>query len=343
MKLLSIAIPSFNSEQYLRQCLESLLIGRDDELDVIVVNDGSTDNTSKIAHEFADKHSFIRVVDKENAGHGSGVNVGIEKAEGLYFKILDSDDLLDKEGLIHLLDSIKKNHEANNDPDLYMADYCSYPEGSSEYNTKISFKKSMKKLEEVIDWKGLPRIKVTDFFMIHMCYVKTSLFREHPVHLLEKTFYEDNQFMFHVLIYTKTLCYLDKPIYKYTVGRKGQSISLENMAKKYEHQHRVMQAMVDAIKYDEYRAMSKYQRFEIRHDLSKIVMLSYFYTYLGKEKKRHKEFKEKIRYFKTNNLKMYRIWRREVGAFIMRMVIPPLRPAVVRIGYKLFAKKKGWK
>ena len=343
MKLLSIVIPSYNSEKYISQCLKSLLIGRDDELDVIVVNDGSTDNTSKIAHKFADEHSFVRVVDKPNAGHGSGVNVGIELAKGLYFKILDSDDLLDEEGLLHLLDNIKKNNEKNNNPDLYMADYCSYPENSNTYNARISFQKHMKKLEEVVSWVGLPRIGITDFFMIHMCYVKTKLLQDNHVELLERTFYEDNQFMFYVLIYTKTLCYLTKPIYKYTVGRKGQSISLENMSKKYEHQHRVMRSMIEAINYDDYKKMHKHQRFEIRHDLSKIAMLTYFYTYIGTGKERHRKYKSTLRYFKNTNPKMYRIWRREVGANIMLMWIPPLRHQIVKIGYKIFAERKGWK
>ena len=343
MKLLSIVIPSYNSERYLEQCLNSLLIGRDEELDVIIVNDGSTDNTSKIAHSYAKNYPFIRVIDKENAGHGSGVNVGIDLAMGLYFKILDSDDLLDEEGLLHLLDSIKKNDKLNNNPDLYLADYCSYQEGSVEYNAKISFQKHMKVLEEVGSWSFFPHLHASDFFMIHMCYVKTALLKKNHIQLLERTFYEDNEFMFYVLKNTKTLCYLDKPIYKYTVGRKGQSISLENMAKKYEHQHRVMRSIVDGITYDEYKRMDKHLKFHIRHELLKISVLVYFYTFLGRGKERRRKYRSSFRYFKKSNPKMYRIWKYRTISFVLWMCPTCLRHLVVKIGYKIFAEKKGWK
>jgi len=343
MKLLSIVIPSYNSERYLKQCLESLLVGHDEELDVIVVNDGSTDNTSKLAHEFADKHPFVRVIDKDNAGHGSGVNIGMDLATGLYFKILDSDDLLDREGLIHLLELMKKNHESQNDPDLYLADYRSYPEGDDSYNTQISFLEHMKKLEEVVGWDGLPRIKFGDFFMIHMCYVRTAVLKENNVHLLERTFYEDNQFMFLAIKYSNTLCYSTLPVYKYTVGRKGQSISLENMAKKYEHQHRVLHEVIDSITFEEYKKMNKHLKWHIRHDLFKMSMLNYFYTYIAKGKERHRKYKSLFRYFKKSNPKMYHIWKYRTSSILLWIVIPALRHTFMKIGYNLFAEKKGWK
>ena len=130
MKYLTIVIPSYNSERFILNCLNSLCIGKDELLDVIVINDGSTDRTSELAHEFAKSHSFVRVVDKPNGGHGSGINKGLELAEGLYFKVLDSDDFLDKEGFIYLLDTIERHYKADTLPDLYLADYVSRPEGT---------------------------------------------------------------------------------------------------------------------------------------------------------------------------------------------------------------------
>ena len=344
MKSLSIAIPSFNSENYLRQCLDSLLVGRDEELDVIVINDGSTDKTSEIAHEFAKKHPFVRVVDKENAGHGSGINVAIKLAEGLYFKILDSDDLLDKEGLIHLLDVIKVQSEKGNNPDLYLADYGSYYEEDENVpQAIISFKRHMKKIEDVVTWEGLPVVGISDFFMIHMTYVRTALLKEINIPLLEKTFYEDNQYLFYVIKNTKTLYYLDKAIYKYTVGRKGQSISLENMAKKYDHQYRVKKAIIDHINIDEYNAMSKPLKWHIRHELFKMSILVYFYTYIGKGKERHQQYKELYKYFKESNPEMYRIWKHHSPSWLLWLQIPCIRHLITIIGYKVFAKRKGWK
>ena len=109
MKLITFAIPSYNSEKFLASCLDSLLIGIDEKIEAIVINDGSTDKTSEIAHEYSKKYPFIKVVDKENGGHGSGINVGIVNATGLYFKMFDSDDHVDKEGLLSLIEIIEKH------------------------------------------------------------------------------------------------------------------------------------------------------------------------------------------------------------------------------------------
>ena len=107
MKLLSFVVPSYNSEKYLNKCVDSLLKGGED-VEIIIVNDGSKDNTIKIAREYEEKYpSIIKVVDKENGGHGSGINSGLEVATGLYFKCVDSDDWVDE-------DALKKLKKLNN-------------------------------------------------------------------------------------------------------------------------------------------------------------------------------------------------------------------------------------
>ena len=98
MKLLSIAIPSYNSENYMRNCIESLLPGGE-EVEIIVVNDGSKDGTAAIADEYAAKYpTIVKAVHQENGGHGEAVNAGLRNATGLYYKVVDSDDL----SLIHI-------------------------------------------------------------------------------------------------------------------------------------------------------------------------------------------------------------------------------------------------
>ena len=95
MKLISFAIPCFNSYEYMGKCIESILPGGED-VEIIIVNDGSTDDTLKIAEAYAKKFpTIVRVIDKENGGHGSAVNAGLEAATGLYYKVVDSDDWLD--------------------------------------------------------------------------------------------------------------------------------------------------------------------------------------------------------------------------------------------------------
>ena len=109
MKLLSIAIPCYNSENYMRKCIESLLVGGED-VEILIVNDGSTkDRTAEIADEYAAKYpTIVKAIHKENGGHGSAVNAGIANATGLYFKVVDSDDWVKESAYKEILDTLRK-------------------------------------------------------------------------------------------------------------------------------------------------------------------------------------------------------------------------------------------
>ena len=106
MKLLSIAVPCYNSEDYMRHCIETLLPGGED-VEIIIVDDGSTDKTAEIADKYREQYpDIVKVVHKENGGHGSGVNKGLELATGMYFKVVDSDDWLDTNSYKKLINKI---------------------------------------------------------------------------------------------------------------------------------------------------------------------------------------------------------------------------------------------
>ena len=110
MKLLSVAIPSYNSENYLRNCIESLLPGGED-VEIIVVNDGSKDGTAAIADEYANKYpTIVKAVHQENGGHGEAVNAGLRNATGLYYKVVDSDDWVHPRYLQYLLEAAEKEN-----------------------------------------------------------------------------------------------------------------------------------------------------------------------------------------------------------------------------------------
>ena len=103
MKLLSIAIPSYNSENYMRNCIESLLPGGE-EVEIIIVNDGSKDGTAAIADEYAEKYpTIVKAIHQENGGHGEAVNAGLRAATGLYYKVVDSDDWVNEEAYLKIL------------------------------------------------------------------------------------------------------------------------------------------------------------------------------------------------------------------------------------------------
>lgn len=92
MKIISFTVPCYNSQEYMRNCVDSLLVGGED-VEIVIVNDGSSDRTIDIAREYeAEYPTIVKVIDKPNGGHGSGVNAGLKIATGLYYKVVDSDD-----------------------------------------------------------------------------------------------------------------------------------------------------------------------------------------------------------------------------------------------------------
>ena len=123
MKHLTITVPCFNSEDYLERCLDSLVIGGEN-VEIIIVNDGSTDRTGDIAEQYARQYpGIVTVVHKENGGHGSGVNRGLALATGMYFKVVDSDDWLEEDAYRALLKKIAGWCDAGFGPDLLVCDY----------------------------------------------------------------------------------------------------------------------------------------------------------------------------------------------------------------------------
>ena len=123
MKLLSIAIPCYNSSAYMRKCIDSLLPGGED-VEIIIVNDGSKDNTPDIAEEYRERFpSIIKVVNKENGGHGSAVNSGIEHATGLYFKVVDSDDWVNQSAYIQILNTLKELVKDGKSVDMLISNF----------------------------------------------------------------------------------------------------------------------------------------------------------------------------------------------------------------------------
>lgn len=121
MKYITFAVPCYNSENYMRRCVDSLLIGGKD-VEIILIDDGSSDRTAQIADEYEIEYpDIVRVVHKENGGHGSGVNKGLELANGIYYKVVDSDDWFDKESYQKLL--VKLKAFTGERPDLIVCNY----------------------------------------------------------------------------------------------------------------------------------------------------------------------------------------------------------------------------
>lgn len=127
-KLVSIIIPVYNVEKYLAECIESVIRQTYTNLEILLIDDGSLDNSGKICDEYAQKDERIKVIHKENGGVSSARNVGLDMAKGEYIAFVDSDDLVEKEYIAAMYENMQENNS-----DLVFCRYGKYYKGTIEY------------------------------------------------------------------------------------------------------------------------------------------------------------------------------------------------------------------
>ena len=242
MKLLSVAIPCFNSQEYMRKCVESLLKGGED-VEIIIVNDGSKDDTAKIADEYARKYpSIVKAVHKPNGGHGSAVNAGIENATGLYFKVVDSDDWVKEDAYDRIMDKLRELVRSGQMIDMFISNFVYEKEG--EKRKKVMKYHHTLPQERVFTWNDVKHFRVGQYILMHSVIYRTNLLRECGLKLPEHTFYVDNIFVFNPLPYVKTMYYLDVNFYRYYIGRADQSVNEQVMIGRIDQQIKVNKLML---------------------------------------------------------------------------------------------------
>ena len=243
MKLLSIAVPCYNSSAYMRRCIDSLLPGGED-VEIIIVNDGSKDNTADIAEEYRERFpSIVKVVNKENGGHGSAVNAGIEHARGLYFKVVDSEDCVNQISYIRILDTLKELLQDGKTIDMFISNYVYEKEGEKRKQV-MKYHHALPQ-EQIFTWKDVRHFRVGQYILMHSVIYRTNLLRECGLKLPEHTFYVDNIFVFNPLPYVKTMYYLDVNFYRYFIGREDQSVNEQVMIGRIDQQIKVNKLLMD--------------------------------------------------------------------------------------------------
>ncbi len=243
MKLLSIAIPSYNSEGYLAGCIESLLPGGED-VEILVIDDGSRDNTAAIADEYAAKYpTIVKAVHKENGGHGSAVNAGIDHATGLYFKVVDSDDWVKKEAYLKILDVLRELAGGARSLDMLISNFVYEKEG--EKRKKVMHYRHILPESRLFGWEDVKRFHKGHYILMHSVIFRTKLLRDCGIRLPEHTFYVDNLYVFEPLMHVKNMYYLDENFYRYYIGREDQSVNETVMISRIDQQIRVNKLMID--------------------------------------------------------------------------------------------------
>ncbi len=303
MKYISFVVPCYNSASYMKRCIDSLLVGGED-VEIIIVNDGSTDDTLKIAKSYQkDYPTIIKVIDKENGGHGSGVNAGLKIAEGKYFKVVDSDDWVNKEALNKLLKTIKKQEKTKKNIDLYIVNYIY--NHLYENERKVMSYKNVFEPEKILSWDDLGYFKPSQYLIMHALVYRTTILRECKLNLPEHTFYVDNIVAYMPLPFVKTLYYLDMDFYEYFIGREDQSVNEQNMIKRVDQQIKVTKIIATCVDLERVKAKSvKLYRYMLSM-LSMMMTISSIYLLMAKDEKSITKREELWNFIKENNNKIY--------------------------------------
>lgn len=243
MKLLTITVPCYNSQDYMENSIKSLVVGGD-EVEILIVDDGSTDRTPQIADELEKKYpGVVRAIHQPNKGHGGAVNTGLENASGLYFKVVDSDDKVKASAYKTILDKLRENKDAEEKIDLLISNFVYDKEGQS-HKKVMEYRKALP-ANRMFSWDEARHFKKGQYILMHSVIYRTELLRESGLKLPEHCFYVDNIYVFNPMPAVKNLYYLDINFYYYFIGRDDQSVNQEVMIGRLDQQARVNRIMFD--------------------------------------------------------------------------------------------------
>lgn len=232
MKLLTITVPCYNSQDYMEKCIDSLLTGGD-RVEIIVINDGSKDNTAAIADRYAAQYpGIVRAVHQENGGHGEGINQGLRHATGTYFKVVDSDDCVSAD-FPAFLDALEAC-EQNGGVDAMITNYF-YTHTDGIGDRALHYRNVLPQ-NRIFDWADTRRFRIHQMLTLHSCTFRTELMRRWPMELPKHTFYEDNLMVYMTLPHVQKMYYKDIDLYRYTIGREGQSVQMSVSMRRYRQQ-----------------------------------------------------------------------------------------------------------
>ncbi len=239
-KLLTIVVPTFNMQAYLKRCLDSLIVEDSlmNRMEVLVINDGSKDESSLIAHGYEQRFPGVfRVIDKENGNYGSCVNRGLLEAEGRFIKILDADDWFDTEVFTAYLRRLGRVDE---ETDLILTDYTKVDESGAvirHYTYPIPYDQPFSFQE----YKGL------DYFAHHSLTYRTGLLKQHGYKQTEGISYTDNEWMYFPQLYVDKSVYWNLDMYRYLMGREGQTMDPKVQLKGIPQRIIILRRMVEVL------------------------------------------------------------------------------------------------
>lgn len=309
MKLLSIAIPCYNSAAYMSNCIESLLPGGED-VEILIVDDGSTkDDTAEIADRYEAKYpGIVRAIHKANGGHGSAVNTGIENATGLYFKVVDSDDWVQEEAYMKILDTLRTIAGGGKHLDMLVSNYVYEKEG--EKRKKIMHYRHILPQDKMFTWNDCKHFSKGHYILMHSVIFRTQLLKDSGLKLPEHTFYVDNIYVFEPLLWVENMYYLDVNFYRYYIGRADQSVNEEIMISRLDQQIRVNKLMIGYFTKNKAEIAKTKRRYQYMRNYLEIIMTVSSILCIRSGTKEHLEVKKDLwKYLKDKDKKLH-FWMR---------------------------------
>ena len=247
-KIVSFAIPCYNSAGYMDHCVQSILDGADgaEDIEIIIVDDGSQkDETPEKADAWARKlPGIVKAVHQENGGHGTAVLTGLANAEGTFFKVVDADDWVDADALRALLDKMRETEAACAGVDLFITNYV-YEHTADGTQNVVSYSRVLPQ-NRVFGWNVIGHFHMTQNLLMHALCYRTSVLRDGGVPMPPHTFYVDNIYAWVPLPRCKRMYYLDVDLYRYFIGREDQSVNEKVMASRIDQQVRITRIMMES-------------------------------------------------------------------------------------------------
>lgn len=308
-KYITFTVPCYNSQDYMRRCIESLLPGGED-VEIIIIDDGSADATGEIADGYERLYpGIVRAVHQPNGGHGSGVNKGLELARGLFFKVVDSDDWLDGEAYAKLLGRVKRFYTmkaaglSGDLPDLFVCNYIY--DHLDEGTHHMMHYRNVFPVEEVCDWNDIGRFRTSQYLIMHALMFRTNLLRRAGVVLPKHTFYVDNIFAYKPLPYVKHIYYMDINLYHYYIGRADQSVNEKVLMSRIDQQIKVTQIVFSCVDLNEVKEVYPRLAEYMCRNISIMMAISSIHLLLINSQEAYGKRKQLWNHIKEEDLRLY--------------------------------------
>lgn len=230
MKLLSVAIPCYNSEAYMAKAVEQLLPGGE-AVEILIVNDGSKDRTGEIAEGYQRRYpGIVRAIHQENSGHGGAVMAGLRHASGLYFKVVDSDDWADTSAYPKVLQTLRMFSAPDQQIDMLISNYI-YDKAGARRKHVVRYRRALPQ-GRVFGWEETRSFRKGQYMLMHSVIYRTQLLRGCGLNLPLHTFYVDELYVYVPLKHVEKMYYLDADFYHYFIGREDQSVQEQVMIRR---------------------------------------------------------------------------------------------------------------